>query len=244
MGFFVTPLGVGDAFSQRFYSSCLLVEGNDFKVLIDCPHPMRKMMFESAVDVDIGDIDAIILTHLHADHCSGLEGFAFFSYFALKRRVRLVAHPVVVERLWDNSLAAGMDLLVNEQGQGVARRLDDYFDVLPLDFNQPTAVGPFQIHARATRHHIPTTAVRLCLGDLELAYSADTSFDPGLIKWLSSADLVIHETNYGIHTPYEALSALPESMRQRIRLIHFPGDFAADKATIAPLEQGRCLTIS
>ncbi|MBT3221187.1 MAG: MBL fold metallo-hydrolase [Proteobacteria bacterium] len=243
MAFVVTPLGVGDAFSQRFYSSCLLVEGDDYKVLIDCPHPIRKMMFEANVDVDIGDIDAVVLTHLHADHCSGLEGFAYFAHFVLQRKVRLVAHPIVVERLWQNSLAAGMGLLLGEQGQIVTTDFDDFFEFCPLDFEAPTTLGPFQIHARPTRHHIPTTALRLCLGERELGYSADTSFDVELIHWLCSADLIIHETNYGIHTPYEALAALPASTRQRMRLIHYPDDRDWSNTAIAALKQGIPLVV-
>src|ERR1043165_5101489 len=37
-------LGVGDAFSARYYSSCFAVEFEGRWLLIDCPHPIRKMM--------------------------------------------------------------------------------------------------------------------------------------------------------------------------------------------------------
>ena len=76
------PLGVGDAFSARYYSSCLALEAEGTWLLIDCPHPIRKLMREASVaagvELDADRIAAICLTHLHADHCSGLEGIGLF----------------------------------------------------------------------------------------------------------------------------------------------------------------------
>ena len=73
--------------------------------------------------------------------------------------------------------------------------------------------------------------------------TTDTAFDEGLIKWLSEADLMIHETNYGVHTPYEKLAALPAELRARMRLIHYPDDFDTGASVIEPLAQGRRYTV-
>ena len=69
-------------------------------------------------------------------------------------------------------------------------------------------LGPLRIERRFTRHHIPTTAIRVSLDGRArplFGCSADTAFDPELIDWLSEADVVIHETNYGTHTPLASL---------------------------------------
>ena len=104
-------LGVGDAFSARYYSSCLAVHCEGAWLLVDCPHPIRKMMKEAPaaaqVGLDVGSIDALLVTHLHADHCSGIEGFLYFASFVTKRRPRLLAHPDVLSRLWSGHLSAG-----------------------------------------------------------------------------------------------------------------------------------------
>ena len=60
-----------------------------------------------------------------------------------------------------------------------------------------------------------------------------------LIEWLSPADLIIHETNVGLHTPYEKLAALPKHLRDKMRLNHYPDDFNLDSSAIAPLRQGQ-----
>ena len=135
----IVPLGVGDAFSVRWYSSCLLIETEGERLLVDCPHPIRKILSEgTAGRVDLGDISGVVLTHLHADHASGLEGFAYFVRFALGRRAQLVLHPSVQARLWEGHLAAGMEMLGDSPMQ-----LEDYFDLTALDLDRPVhgAIG-------------------------------------------------------------------------------------------------------
>ncbi len=248
MSFTFVPLGVGDAFSARWYSSCLLLEHEGRRVLLDCPHPIRKMLREATeplgARIDLDAIEGVALTHLHADHVSGLEGYAYYSFFLLHRRASVLAHPSVSERLWDACLAAGMDHL-GEPGTPGARRatLEDYFELVSVEEGAPARFGPFEIECRRTRHHVPTTAFRIRAGGRTLGYSADTAFDPSLVEWLSEADLFVHETNYGIHTPYASLAALPAELRARMRLIHYPDDFDLAASAIEPLEPGRRYTV-
>jgi ribonuclease BN (tRNA processing enzyme) len=242
-------LGVGDAFSALYYSSCLALEAQGDWLLIDCPHPIRKIMRDAhratGIPLDAGQITAVALSHLHADHCSGLEGFGLYSRFTLGRRARLLAHPAAVEHLWDGHLSAGMAVAL--QGPGLppkVRGLDDFFELQPLDEAQAGAVGAFRIMCRRTNHSVPTTAFRIEAGGRTLGYSADTAFDPVLIDWLAEADLVVHETHPGyMHTPYEKLAALPADLRRRMRLIHYPDDFPCAASAIEPLQQGRCYAV-
>ena len=239
MALTVWPLGVGDAFSARWYSSCLAIEADGAWLLVDCPHPIRKILAESSDGLDIHNFEAVVLTHLHADHASGIEGFAFFSWFVLKRRVALVAHPEVANALWPRNLAASMHQLIDaESHEAHAYGFEDYFTHQALVEDAPVQVGPFTIECRKTIHHIPTTALRIHAGGRTLGYSADTAFDPDLIAWLAEADLIIHETNYGAHTPYARLAGLPESIRSKMRLIHYPDDFAVEASGIECLTQG------
>src|SRR5512147_3082949 len=105
-------LGVGDAFSARWYSSALAVEHDSAWLLVDCPHPIRKMLREAgeaaATPLDVDRFFGVALTHLHADHASGLEDFAYYSVFTLRRPVALLAHPEVLAELWDPHFAATM----------------------------------------------------------------------------------------------------------------------------------------
>jgi ribonuclease BN (tRNA processing enzyme) len=231
------PLGVGDAFTARYYTSCIAIEAEEKWLMVDCPHPIRKILAEGTKGaLDIGSFEAVVVTHLHADHSSGLEGFGYFSYFVNRQKARLAVHPDVSARLWDGHLAAGMErLMPASDAAPAAKSFGDYFELVPL----PGRIGPFEIETRRTIHHLPTTALRIRAGGKSLGISSDTAFDPSLIEWLAEADLVIHETNYGVHTPYEKLAALPEPLRRKMRLIHYTDLFDLATSVIEPLVQGK-----
>jgi ribonuclease BN (tRNA processing enzyme) len=241
------PIGIGDAFSTKHYSTCLALRSADRWLLIDCPHPIRKMLREASasagVELDVDRLEAAAVTHLHADHASGIEGFGYYSRFVLGRRARIAAHPEVSRRLWDGHLAGGMEWTRAADGRLHASRFEDFFELIPLDDERPVRVGPFSIECRRTRHIVPTTAFRIEAAGRMIAFSADTEYDPQLIEWLRPADLVIHETGPGIHTPLEPLAALPAALRRKMRLVHFRDREELLAAPIEPLEQGRLYTI-
>jgi len=245
----LVPIGVGDAFSTRWYSSSFLVEYEDLRLLVDCPHPIRKMLHEATTapqqtPCDVADVHAILLTHLHADHSSGLEGFGYFCHFVLQRKAIVYAHPLVSERLWEGHLAAGMEQILDAKVKTNRHMaLDDYFDLRPLHFDAPTEIGPYSVECRLTNHHVPTTALRISTATRSLGYSSDTSFDSDLIDWLAKADRFVHETNYGIHTPIESLEGLPKEVRERMWLIHYPDQLDRESSPIEPLEQGRTYVV-
>ena len=249
-GLRVLPLGVGEAFAATRYTTSLALQAEGRWLLVDCPHPIRKMLREGSGSaglnppLDLDRIDATVVTHLHADHSSGLEGLGFFSYFGLGRRARLAMHPAASARLWEGHLAAGMEMpSAPPDAAAGLRRLDDYFELIDLDEARPVDHGPFAIECRRTIHPIPTFALRIRAGGRTLGFSADTAFDPPLIDWLAGADLIIHEgtprLDAGAHTPIDRLAALPDSIRAKLRLTHYPDDLDLDTCPIEPLRQGR-----
>lgn len=243
MGLSFVPIGIGDAFSSLYYSSAVVLEADGHRLLVDCPHPLFKILREasarSGVPLDAGGLLGVALTHLHADHSAGLEGFAYHARFVQGRRPKLILHPDVLARLWDDQLAAGMDELRDlETGRPVRMRLEDYFEVVTLDHARPVQVGPFRITCRRTQHHVPTYAMRITAAGRTLGVSSDTPYDPDLVAWLAESDLVLHETGHGIHASYQALAVLPAELRRRMRLIHLPDGFEPDGA-IEPLVEGR-----
>ena len=246
------PLGIGEAFSASNYTSCLALGVDDAWVLIDCPHPIRKMLREGStkagIPLDLDGMLAVAITHLHADHCCGLEDFGHYSISVLHRRARLLMHPDVSARVWSGLLSAGMEFSQKQPGTTPVRNhFSDYFELTDLDAGRPVAVGPFSIECRRTIHGVPTTAFRITAGGRSLGFSADTAYDLTLIDWLAPCDLIVHEAttpvHTGVHTPYDKLAALPAALRARMRLTHLPDDFDAASSVIEVLRQGQCYEI-
>jgi ribonuclease BN (tRNA processing enzyme) len=242
------PLGIGEAFTARHYTSCLAFGVDDDWLLIDCPHPIRKMLVEGStaagIPLDLDRVYATAVSHLHADHCCGLEDLGYYSFFALNRRARLLMHPEVSARVWSGLLAAGMEFSERPGSPPVRHSLSDFFELIDLDESAPVSCGPFSLQCRRTIHPVPTTAFKITAGGRTLGFSADTAYDPTLIDWLAPSDLIIHEAtsvvHTGVHTPYDHLAALPPDLRARIRLIHCPDDFDPGPGGIELLQQGRC----
>lgn len=235
--------GVGDAFSQRYYSSCFALYTDEAWVLVDCPHPIRKIYHEAEqaakISFDLEKLGGVFLTHLHADHSSGLEGLIFYVRFVLGRKLCVYTHADIATDLWERCLSGGMGQTRREAGNFLRRRQDDLFDLVVMKENEPIAVGPFEVQCRLAVHSIPTIALRFAAHGASLGYSADTAFDRPLIDWLAAADQIIHEASSGpMHTALGELTRLPASIKQRMRLIHYPDDFNTATSPIEALCQG------
>ena len=236
-------LGVGNAFSARHFSSCLAVTYAGSWLLVDCPHPILKMLAHAVEKAgrgpEIGTLQGVILTHLHGDHVSGLEILGYYFRFVLQRRLPILLHPDVLEDLWPHCLSGSMKWTLRAGKKPERHRLADFFQVKVLREKKPVRLGPFSILCRPVVHSIPAIALRLSAGGRELAYSGDTVFDPALLDWLSAADLVIHEAGEGFaHTPYEKLAELAPELRGRMRLIHYPDRFDPAASVIPCLREG------
>ncbi len=225
------PLGVGNAFSALYYSTSLALVAADGRwLLIDCPHPIRKILrkarLSSGLELPLAKLAGIALTHLHADHASGLEGLgAFVKYVVMS------SHPV--------DLFAGPSVLDCLRQRPEA----EWFHLVPLV--GACRAGPFTIEARPVTHGDEQAyALRIACGGRSVGHSGDTVFDPDLIRWLDAADVVVHEAGAESepsthHTAYRQLAALPEPLRGKLRLVHFPDEFDLRSSVIEPLMQGR-----
>src|SRR5262249_25429122 len=165
-GMRLLALGVGNAFSSRYYSSCFALEAEGQWLLIDCPHPIRKVVREASqaagLSLKIDDVLAVVLTHLHADHASGMEGLLFFYRYVLKTRPTLIAHSEGPDKLWPGPQSASMKSTIEDAGQPpMEHKPEEFYQWMPLGLEKPVQIGPFSIAARMTLHNIPTTALRI-----------------------------------------------------------------------------------
>jgi ribonuclease BN (tRNA processing enzyme) len=242
-------VGIGDAFTRRHFSTSAVVQAPHGYVLIDCPDLVHRALHEATTSagwaLQAENVDDILLTHLHGDHCNGLESFGFY------RRLYRMQHPEAIvprlhlsapsaDRLWER-LAPAMHA---PMGNHRPSRLEDYFDVRILDPTHESVVAGMRVQCRFTQHPIPTTGLLLRDVNSSLGWSSDTPFDPDHIAWLNQADVIVHESNRGnSHTPIERLNALPDAVRGKMRLIHLVDDFDCKCTNIRILKQGEVVEL-
>lgn len=250
---YMLPLGVGSAFTCRyFHSSFLLLVGGE-AVLVDAPAPLRRMIHDaghySGIALDPIMVDHLLLTHLHGDHCNGVEEFAFIKkYMDNGRRPHLYLLPELLVPLWEHRLYAAMGGPNKETGE--ERSLADYFLPHRVEPGRPQRLSngpPLNFEFRRTGHSVPCASIKFSFGRVSLGYSADTPFDSGLIEFLEPCDLIIHEAGAesagALHTPLSQLERLPDAVKQKMRLIHYPDDLTQEDTSIRLLREGELIEV-
>src|SRR5688572_11683264 len=79
---------------NRRTRSSILIESEEERLLVDCGPDLREQLLAA----DIVDIDRVIVTHDHADHCHGIDDLRQIAQH-LGRHVTLLARQQVLERL-------------------------------------------------------------------------------------------------------------------------------------------------
>lgn len=85
----VTTLGVGGAFTDRFYHTNYLLELPGLRMLIDVGTTLRYSL--QAAGYTARDIDRVAITHFHSDHAGGLEEFVQRSRYLYQHRPSIFA---------------------------------------------------------------------------------------------------------------------------------------------------------
>jgi ribonuclease BN (tRNA processing enzyme) len=169
-------------------ASGYLVEADGFRLLLDLGHGAFGALQRYAQPADI---DAIVISHLHADHFIDLTAY------------------VVALRYGGNGLRLrGPDKRIPVIGvAGTRDRLEVAYDPLTrklglhelFSFTTPSEgeLGPFRMSYALMNHPTPTNGVRIEWQDRSLVYSADTGECPELVTLAEGADVLLCEASVG-----------------------------------------------
>lgn len=137
------------------------------------------------------DLDAIWISHLHADHCADLLTAYYALLYADVERdpIPLYGPPGIADRL------AGF--LTNGP---VRSPIESAFAVTELHDGHETTVGSMRLTTRAVEHGLPAFAVRIDAG-ASLTYSGDTAPCPSLTELAGGTDVLLCEAESAGRTP-------------------------------------------
>lgn len=215
-------LGTGNAFAKAYYNNNALLETGGRTLLLDCGTTAPRALYELGIRFDA--IDAILVSHIHADHIGGLEEFAFQCKFIYRRKPVLYIASQLVEPLWEHSLRGGLE-------QDGFHSIDDYFEVRTLEAGVPAELLPgLKVELVPTRHIPGKTSFSVLLNDF-FFYTADMVFDRELLERLVSergVSVIFHDCQLHppgvVHADLSKLLTLPEELQKIIYLMHYSDD--------------------
>ena len=202
-----------------------LLEQNKTRLLVDCGSGTFSRLLKIA---DFDDIDAVFLSHLHADHMADL----LIMRYAKDIRKRPLA-------VYAPQTPAGMfGLLAGEA----------LFDVRPVSDGMRVRSGDVDVAFCAMTHPVESYAMRFTCGDEALVFSGDTNRNERLGPFAAGASLLLCDAallerdrtpgkDYPHLTAREAGRIAAQAGVQRLALTHLrPAHAAAEYETEAAAE--------
>jgi ribonuclease BN (tRNA processing enzyme) len=180
----LTVLGCAGSFpGPDSACSSYLVDADGFRLLLDFGPGSLSALQRYAT---LTSIDAILLSHLHADHV--LDAC---SYVVVRRYAPDGPYPPIP--LY--APLGARDRLATAYGVNGEGPLDDVYTfatLVPGTFD----LGPFKVTVERVNHPVETYGMRLEHGGHVLTYSADTAPCEALIRLAQSADLFLCEASW------------------------------------------------
>jgi ribonuclease BN (tRNA processing enzyme) len=169
---------------------------------------------------DVADLDTLVVSHQHPDHFADVYSL----YYALR------FHPKGERSITGFAPAGTTEFIAQLLSTDSTEEFRRIVALEPAAAGEETTVGPAHLRFFAANHPIETLAVRVEVGDVVVAYSADTAPAPEVVDCARGADLFICDATWlerqrplpeGVHmTGLQAGEAAAEAGAKRLLVSH------------------------
>jgi ribonuclease BN (tRNA processing enzyme) len=163
-------------------ASCYLLEAEGFRLVLDFGNGALGALQRHA---ELFGVDAICVSHLHADHCVDLGAY----WVARQYTADGPRPPIPV--LGPRGTAERVVTFGGEDMAAVQARFA-FRDLEP----GPVELGPFRLRVDHVNHPVETFGFRIEHDGWTLAYSADTGECDALVRLAEGADLLLCEASF------------------------------------------------
>jgi ribonuclease BN (tRNA processing enzyme) len=164
-------------------SSCYLLEADGFRAVVDMGNGALGALQKH---VGLFDVDAICLSHLHADHCVDVYSYAIARTYAPggpKAPIPVYGPAGTGERI---------GLIHGPDGDGELMKRFTFHTLAPGTIE----IGPFRVTAAHVNHPVETFGFRFGHGGRTVAYSGDTGETDAVASLAAGADVFLCEASF------------------------------------------------
>jgi ribonuclease BN (tRNA processing enzyme) len=191
----VTVLGKSPSW-QDAAGACsgYLVQEGDFTLLLDCGNGVFSKLRRIC---DYVDVDAVLITHMHADHFLDLVPFSYALCYAPRQQ------PVAVGGWPGTDTPARPELYIPHGATEVFRRIvgcwgnedliEKAFGVHEYAPGDELSIGPLRASFCEVPHYLATYAVELASNGSRFTFSADCSPNDQLVRFAQDTDVLMIE---------------------------------------------------
>jgi ribonuclease BN (tRNA processing enzyme) len=226
-------VGSGDSFgSGGRFQTCIVVDGGTTRFALDFGASSLIALAQQRIHPNT--LDAVLLTHLHGDHCGGVPFLLLDAMLAAKReRPLTIAGPAGTRA----HLAALQEALF--PGSHVMT------PKFPLDYLELTLAAPNRVLdvvvTPQAAHHVPETrptSLRVEVAARSIAYTGDTEWTDDVARIADGVDLLIAECYFfgksvKGHLTYPAIAEhVRRAGAKRVILTHMSVEMLAHRADV------------
>ncbi|MFF7206302.1 MULTISPECIES: MBL fold metallo-hydrolase [unclassified Streptomyces] len=182
----LTVVGCSGSFpSAESACSSYLVEADGFRLLLDMGN---GALGELQRHIGLYDLDAIFLSHLHADHCIDMCGYFVARYYRHEGG-RCEAIPVYGPEGTEQRLTTAY---ADTPSKSSMSEVFDFHTLKAGTFE----LGPFSVRTERVAHPVEAYGIRLEHEGKTLTYSGDTGVCEPLHQLADGADLFLCEASF------------------------------------------------
>ncbi|KPC81320.1 MULTISPECIES: MBL fold metallo-hydrolase [Streptomyces] len=182
----LTVVGCSGSFpSAGSACSSYLVEADGFRLLLDMGN---GALGELQRHIGLYDLDAIFLSHLHADHCIDMCAYFVVRYYRFDGG-RPASIPVYGPEGTEQRLTTAHADTPSDHAMG------EVFDFHTLKSGS-FEIGPFSVRTEKLRHPVDTFGIRIEHDGRTLTYSGDTGTCDALTELAEGSDLFLCEASF------------------------------------------------
>jgi ribonuclease BN (tRNA processing enzyme) len=213
-------LGVGEAFDETLPNNSHLIL-SDSNILLDCGYSVPQFLWKYNPDQSF--LDAIYISHRHADHYFGLPPVIVRMWECKRTKPLTLICPQGMKRDISNLIKYGYETIL--------KRIEFDVNFTEVRENQSIRFNELTLSFAPTSHSAKNFAIRIDDGKNSVCYSGDGTFNKKTERLYFGSDLVIHEA-YSLdrHIPGHAnIKELIEMAKRNevkcLALTHLQRDF-------------------